>query len=89
MPTSPALLAAREGLPQGEAPHATAATSAHLLLMLPQVLPQEHNLFRQQAVSDFRSFLTLRAQEFRPRGVLVVTYVGSHQEVTEEPGSSW
>ena len=53
------------------------------------MLPGEHQLFRQQAVSDFSTFLTLRAQEFRPGGVLVLTYVGSHQEVAEEPGSSW
>lgn len=57
--------------------------------MLPQVLPEERAVLQAHAVADFKAFLLLRAEEFRPGGMLVLGYISSHETADVEADKSW
>jgi hypothetical protein len=51
------------------------------------VLPEEHAALQAHAIADLTTFLRLRAEEFRPGGLLVLGLVSCHAEAG--PDGSW
>lgn len=54
--------------------------------LLPQVLREEDALLQAHAMQDLATFLQLRAEEFKPGGMLVLSYsaVDSSKGLTNE-----